>query len=125
MNSIETDIVDRKPIWHAMQMLFMDTHEEKELANIARICAASKYSLTELESILYDEVFPACRVNLLTLPTPAWAGVQPEALTQRIVHKQRHGRRRLWFLRHQVDKWWWALEADIASLRQRQVASGQ
>lgn len=124
MTPIENDIPDREPIWHAMQLLFMDTHEEKELVKIARVCADSKYSLSELESIFYDEVFPACRINLITLPTPAWAGVRAQLLTRRIVNKQRHGRRRLWFLRHQVDRWWKLLATDIMALRHQRASTG-
>ena len=119
------DSSDRRPIWQAMQMLFMDTHEERELMNIARICAASKYTLSELEAILYDEVFPACRRNLLILPAPGWGRIRPNELAERIRKKHRHGRPRLLLFRHQVNRWWCCLEAEIARLRSQSAVGSE
>lgn len=112
------DLDDRLPVWDAMQMLFADIDPADEIDNIARVCACSKYSLAELEIILYDEVFPACRFNYYSLPAPVWHGFDINWLTPRILEKQRHGKRRLWLSRRTVDSEWARIKPRIEALRQ-------
>jgi len=116
MEKPDLDAADRRPVWDAMQMLFMDTDPVDELAWIARVCVESKYSVDELESILFDEVFPACRSNLLALPIPEWSGFEINELTQRILKKHRHGRSRLRYLKSEVQVLWQQLESRISKM---------
>ena len=107
------DIQDRKPIWDAMQMLFMDVDDRDEISHIASVCAGSKYSLEELKVILFKEVFPACRFNLFSTPAPEWRGFELDWLVDRILQKQRHGKRNLWFFRRYTKSHWHQLEAAL------------
>lgn len=50
------DLEDRTIVWDAMQMVWMDTDVELLLDWIVGVCAGSKYSLQELESIFWNEV---------------------------------------------------------------------
>lgn len=112
----ESDLADRRPVWDALQMLFMDTPPELEMGWIAREAAASKYSLAELESIFFDEVFPACRGNLMQV-IPEWAGFDLDGLSVEILKKQRHGKRRLLLLRKESEWLWSQLKPLIQALR--------
>ena len=52
----------------------------------------------KLWDLLFNEVLPAVRFNLLMLPAPEWAGFDKEWLRDRILKKHRFDRRRpLWF----------------------------
>jgi len=58
MKPPEQDLENRKPVWDVMQMIYMDTDVDLELPHMARICAASPYSIENLKDILFKEVFP-------------------------------------------------------------------
>lgn len=119
MKEFDEDLRNREPVWEALSTLFLDTSLSWELPRIARVCAESPYSLEELRSILFDEVFPACRFNLSVAlwPAPEWAPLDPDWLRDRIREKHRHGKRPL------VSGWlhtaysWWRLKPRIVSLR--------
>lgn len=111
------DIEARKPIWDSLQMIFMDTDPGLFLGDMAKTCAASKYSIEELKEILFREVFPACRSNLFMIPVPEWAGFEIGSLSQRILKKHRHGKRMPFVLRRYTAQWWRKLEPEIRLLR--------
>ena len=113
----DEDIEARKPIWDSLQMIFMDTDPSLFLADMARTCAASKYSIEELKEILFREVFPACRFNLFMIPAPEWAGFEIGSLSERILNKQRHGKRVPFVLQRYTAQWWNKLEPEIRALR--------
>ncbi|MEM8816556.1 MAG: hypothetical protein AAGE85_12070 [Pseudomonadota bacterium] len=113
MKPPEQDIEDRAPLWDALQMLFMDTDVTLSYEHIVRTCKSSKYSIDEVEDILFNEVMPAVRFNLLMLPAPEWCGFDVEWLKDRVLKKHRFGRRRpLWFRRY-TDGHWKALRRLI------------
>lgn len=114
------DLEDRRPIWDYMQNFWMDTDPGILLSEVARICAESKYTLSELEEIYWNEVRPAVSFNLLMLPAPEWAGFEIEWLTQRILKTHRFGRRvRLSWLRPYAQAWWRKLQAEVLAIRER------
>ena len=120
MRPIEQDLPSRQPVWEALQMLFMDTSGSRELPRIARACADSPYTLEELRSILFSEVFPACRSNLSPFHWPGgeWAGFERNRLTERVLRYHRHGKRPL-LMGWLHTAWWWArLKPRVRAVRQ-------
>ncbi|NJL29738.1 MAG: hypothetical protein HC897_18545 [Thermoanaerobaculia bacterium] len=94
MKPIDQDLPTRQPVWEALQVLFMDTSQSHELPRIAQVCAQSpSYTLEELRTILFSEVFPACRFNMVAWPGGEWLGFELDWLTQRILREHRHGKR--------------------------------
>jgi hypothetical protein len=63
----EQDEEDRRPIWDTLQMFWMDTDPEDFLRSSAEICARSKYSISEIEAIYWNEVRPAVGANLYSV----------------------------------------------------------
>jgi hypothetical protein len=126
MKPIEEDLAARQQVWEAMQMLFMDTSQYYELPRIAQACARSPYTVAELRSILFLEVFPACRFNMTPLMWPGgeWTGLDRERLTERILLKHRHGRRPLLMGWLQTAYWWARLKPRIQALRKDDGFSG-
>jgi hypothetical protein len=57
----------RHPVWTSMANLFLDTDTRLHYAFIARVTAASPYSLEELEQIFLTEVAPVLEYNLLDI----------------------------------------------------------
>lgn len=111
------DIESRAPVWDSLQMLFMDTDVTLSYSDIVQVCGSSKYSLEELEDILYNEVLPALRFNMVTIATPEWRGFKLDWLKQRILKKHRFGKRRPWF-RVGTDGHWDILRTQVAQYRQ-------
>jgi hypothetical protein len=119
MKAIDQDLCKRQPVWEALSTLFLDTSLSAELPRIAKVCAESPYSIPELRTILFSEVFPACRTNLSPSLWPGgeWSGFDPDWLRDRIREKHRHGKRPL------VSGWlhtsygWARLKPRILALR--------
>ncbi len=109
MEEPEKDINDRTPVWDCLQDLYMDTDVTLSYGYISKICAASKYSIEELENILFLEVLPALKFNMFALPAPEWAGFQTEWIVHRILKKHRFGKRKPWILRRYTNYHWKAL----------------
>lgn len=106
MQSPENDINDRTPVWDALQMLFMDTDVTLSYDYIVDVCGSSKYSADDIEAILFNEVMPAVRFNMLMLPAPEWCGFETEWLKKRVLKKHRFGKRRpLWFRLYTNSHW--------------------
>lgn len=117
MKHPEHDIADRAPIWDCMQDLFMDTDVTLSYGVIAKRCAESKYGIDELEKILFNEVLPALRFNMFSLPAPEWAGFQTEFVVRRVIEKQRFGKSRPWLLRRYTQQHWNILKSKIEEKR--------
>jgi hypothetical protein len=66
----DQDEQDRRPIRDELQMFWMDTDPEISLLHCAEVCARSKYSLSEIEAIFWNEVRPAVAFNLSAGPAP-------------------------------------------------------
>jgi hypothetical protein len=113
----EDDLADRWPVWDALQMLYMDIPPEDEMPWIAQTVAKSKYALDELEVIFFNEVFPACRANLMH-SIPEWQGFAREELITEILKKQWHGKRRLFLWRKESERMWADLKLLIQSARE-------
>lgn len=110
----EQDERDRRPIWDALQVFWMDTDPSFELAYCAEVCVRSKYSLIEIEAIFWNEVRPAVQFNLWSGVAPEWAGFQIEWLSQRILQVHRFGRPSLWrFFYPRASYWWIRLREEI------------
>jgi hypothetical protein len=116
------DLADRRPLWDAMQMLWMDTDPEEEIAYIVRVCAESKYSIGELEAIYWNEVRPAVQFNMRIPTTPAWQGFNLDWLCERILKKHRYGRpmRWRWYYR-EAASWWGRLAEGVLAARASMV----
>lgn len=117
MKHPENDIVDRTPIWDCMQDLFMDTDVTLSYEFIVKQCAESKYGINELEQILFNEVLPALRFNMFSLPVPEWAGFQTEFVVKRVIEKHRFGKSRPWLLRRYTQQHWNILKSKIEAKR--------
>lgn len=114
MESPEEDITDRTPIWDALQMLFMDTDVTLSYDDIVDTCKASKYSVIDIEAILFNEVLPAVRFNMLMFPAPEWCGFEAEWLKARVLKKHRYGKRKPLWGRLYTNAHWKQLRPRIA-----------
>ena len=95
----------------------MDTDETLSYNSISEICAKLKYSLDELEKILFNEVLPALRFNMFDLPAPEWMGFQTEWVVKRILKKHRFEKRKPWLLRQHTQDHCAALKPLIEEAR--------
>ncbi|MBM3755300.1 MAG: hypothetical protein FJW38_15110 [Acidobacteria bacterium] len=73
----------RRAVWIALSDLFLDTDVESFHVSTAQVCAASPYSVAELERIFEEEVAPVCQSNLFQV-AGEWAGFDNEALVAAI-----------------------------------------
>lgn len=81
----KNDIENRRPVWLALSNLFLDTElQEYDLQSIARTLAESPYSLSNIETILYREVYPVCIANFSGV-AGEWAGFNPQFLEESIL----------------------------------------
>ncbi|WP_456320531.1 DUF7079 family protein [Rugamonas aquatica] len=79
------DIANRSPVWAAMTEFFRDTAlTDRDISHIAKICAASPYSVDELEWIMFTEVWPAFLPNLMAI-AGEWAGWDEDFIRGRIL----------------------------------------
>ena len=83
LKSISEDAEYRRPVWQALSDMFLDTDTSLSRDWRVKELAQSPYSLAELEEILVNEVYPACRGNLLCI-AGEWAGFDLEWLEGRI-----------------------------------------
>jgi len=106
MQAPEYDITDRAPVWDALQMLFMDTDVSLSYDYIVNTCKSSKYTIDDIEAILFNEIMPAVGFNMWMLPAPEWRGFELEWLRERVLKKHRYGKRRpLPFRRYTISHW--------------------
>lgn len=90
------DLAERKAVWISMSALFLDTDVSLSYEYVARECAASNYSLKELEQILNHEVAPVCSTNLLSV-AGEWAGFDEHWLIEEISRNCEKHHIRGWF----------------------------
>ena len=86
------ELASRKQVWIALSDLFLDTDVSLLREHDARILASSPYSLSQLDRILVEEVYPACKWTLFSV-AGEWAGFDEEWLVARIL------KRRNWIVR--------------------------
>ena len=73
------DIGTRSGVWVVFSELYLDTDPEPAYHSLARILAASPYPLGELRRILFEEVHPVLRANLLS-SAGVWNRFDPDRL---------------------------------------------
>lgn len=99
MKPPQDDLDDRRPVYDALQMFWMDTDPALYFDAIVAVCAQSKYSVADLEEIFWNEVEPAVGFNLWSI-AGEWRGFDLDDMTARILQKRRRaGARPLQFLR--------------------------
>jgi hypothetical protein len=88
MRPAAEDLERRRPVWEALSDLFLDTElHELHYRYIARVIAESGYSPAEVQSILWEEVFPVVEWNLRD-PAGVWEGFRVEWLEWRILGQE-------------------------------------
>ncbi|MBK5003178.1 hypothetical protein IAE37_005454 [Pseudomonas sp. S31] len=74
----------RLPIWRALSELFLDVElDDTQFAYVARIVAESGYSADEIQTILWNEVFPVLKANLHSV-AGEWVGWPDDWLLQHL-----------------------------------------
>ncbi len=79
------EVEERRPLWSALSDLYLDTEPEWE--RVARVCAASRFGLPEIQRILFDEVHPVVHWNLWDT-AGEWQGFNEEWLVQAILRRR-------------------------------------
>lgn len=95
----------------------MDTDVRLSYEHISQVCTQSKYTLNELEQILFNEVLPALRVNLIYVIGSIWQGFDTDWLVQRVLAKHRFGKSRPLILRRYTQDHWHELMPLIQKQR--------
>lgn len=101
------DQLARTPLWEALADFWLDTElADDQLDHIARVIAASPYSLETVMGIHDEEVAPAVSANLLSV-AGEWAGFDSAWLNERCRHfaARRHSpwqRLQVWMLRPRI-----------------------
>ncbi|CAO3440566.1 DUF7079 family protein [Azospirillum endophyticum] len=122
MHFSQSELENRRPVWDALSSMYLDTDVSSSRDWRIQVLSASPYSLDQMDSILRDEVHPACLPNLLH-PAGEWAGFDPVWLEQTICD---HRNRRLSRLLTTIGRTpmggfptdeWTATRRGIASLR--------
>ena len=113
----QSDLADRKPIWNALQMFWMDIRPIDELESAIVVCAESKYTITELEHIYWHEIYPVVSHNL-TQPIPEWTGYDIEELTKLVTSTATKSKPiKFKFLHLHANHWWYKLARGIKKRR--------
>lgn len=96
----------RLKLWQALSTLFLDTEVgDDDFAYIARVIQETGYSVTDAQSILWGEVYPALVPNLLCV-AGEWAGWSDEWLLAHLRVRGRKARRPWGFLAREMEKQW-------------------
>ena len=70
----DKDLARKRPVWHAMSELFLDTElDDAHCRSIAARLAASGYGVDDLRAIMKEDVAPALATNLMGV-AGEWAG---------------------------------------------------
>ena len=85
MSSPDQDIDRRRPVWEALSTLFLDTAlDDGERRHIAQAIVDSGYSRSQIETILWEEVYPVVQSNLRD-PGGEWKGFNLDWMQQQIL----------------------------------------
>ena len=115
------DLENRLPVWEACSELYLDTDlDHADHQRIGGVFARSRYSMEELNEIMFNEVWPALGPNLLSI-AGEWRGWKTEALKELILQKYRPGWHLPWRL-HPLKRFfckdWIAIQAIVREHRQ-------
>ena len=80
------EVEERRAIWVALSDLYLDTEPEWE--RVAHVCAGSRFSVVEIQRILFDEVHPILHWNLWDT-AGEWQGFDETWLVQSILARKR------------------------------------
>ena len=81
----EDEIKRRRPVWDALSRFFLDTElDDADRRQIAETIVASGYTSSEIQMILWNEIYPVLRLNLLS-PAGEWAGFDLDWLQEQIL----------------------------------------
>jgi hypothetical protein len=121
----EQDLANRRPVWEALSELFLDTEVSPDVrAALASTLAQSPYSVAELRGILFDEVYPVCIANLLSV-AGVWTRFDPDWLQERVLARRNpllHWPSWLRPLRHDIQWRADALFAEVDAARHGHAA---
>lgn len=82
-NLSDQELLSRIPVWEALADFWLDTElVDFQFDHIARVIAASPYSIPEIQAIHSYEVAPAVSANLASM-AGEWAGFDSEWLQER------------------------------------------
>jgi hypothetical protein len=123
---------ERVPVWEVLAEFWLDTElAEYEFDHIARVIAASPYTIPEVHEIHNFEVAPAVSANLASV-AGEWAGFECKWLQERcetFVAK----RQSLWFrisiymrlpyILRFTARYWRQVTPRVLSLRQKRITS--
>ncbi|CAK0745923.1 conserved hypothetical protein [Gammaproteobacteria bacterium] len=86
MNPIPEDLTSRRAAWEALSDLFLDTDVSLSRSWRIEMLAELPYTISELEQILIDEIYPICKYNLLSV-AGQWAGFDSGWLEEKILRR--------------------------------------
>lgn len=118
MKRPEEDLENRRVIWDAMHLLWLDTDvDEFYFQDVAIACANSPYSLDELEKIYWSEVYTCMRHNLWGI-AGEWQPCESNSLAREILKRHRFGKT-IWFKqqRKYAFEYWKSLSDAVALMR--------
>ena len=108
MTTADQDIENRRPVWRALSDLFLDTElQDNDLSYIARTLAESPYTLAEIETILFCELYPVCIPNMHCV-AGEWSGFNYEWLEETILKHTK----RSWSLSRVFQPFRWMIRDD-------------
>ena len=85
MSPPDQEIDRRRPVWDALSIFFLDTEvDDGHRRHIAQVISDSGYSPSEIETILWEEVFPVLQANLRDF-FGEWEGFDLDWMQQQIL----------------------------------------
>ncbi|MEP3279688.1 MAG: hypothetical protein ABJN26_28315 [Stappiaceae bacterium] len=118
------DMANRLPVWEACSEFYLDIElDASDYVRIATICANSPYSSNELDTIMFDEVWPAFSPNLMAV-AGEWSGWTKDAIKESILASFKSRRRLPWKL-NPIKRFycsdWTVVKEAVANLRASQA----
>ena len=114
------DLTNRVPVWSALCGLYVDNEmSAQEFDEIIQTCAASPYTLKELEEIMFSELWPAFGSNLLSV-AGEWQGWSSETVQKAVLDADHPRWRWPWWLnpfKRVVAQDWRKVAAALVKLR--------
>jgi|GEM_PF-4101667 len=87
------DLPRRRRAWSVLSDLYLDTEfDDWQYDRMARELDETRYTINQLEAILYVELHPILIGNLFSM-AGEWAGFDQASLEQRLLARPRHDRR--------------------------------
>jgi hypothetical protein len=120
LRSPQNDLEQRRPVWEALSILFLDTAlDEIDLAASAKILAESPYTDEQLAAIYHAEVTPVCESNIGMAPG-FWSGFPDGWIEEGVLGRGLDAAQALAALRRmgKLSSWGWGgLQQHVLRLR--------